>query len=221
MAAGLLLLKLEEEVPMNARLLSIVFFGVSLLQQTAHANVSTQNPDKIDHCYQWLKEKDDNRGYLTAKYKFADQNNGEFLFTGQTKAKVVYCAKTPAGSYIYGDRVIRIDLASDVVIRDNINNVCTVSGQEQDASKCANPDLILYNRGSAGSEWYMITNPDVIISWSANSTQLVDELKISNQDGLPDKNYIETITEMTDEVKTLQNGAQEKIYINKKTSRKK
>jgi hypothetical protein len=144
----------------------------------------------INHCYHWISESSNN--YLSFKYDYASKNNNELTFfttpsssNGSVAGPGLYCAKSPSGSYSYGDRLIRVELVDDIVLYDEDNGInhCGTSGENSNNSTdCANKtwDIKFYSGGGAGnSAWYVIQNPASIKSWSANSNQLINDLKKS------------------------------------------
>jgi hypothetical protein len=154
---------------------------------TTTANIKTDNHLPINHCYHWIDEAND--GYLSYKYKYAQQNNGEMTFytnpassNGAVAGPGLYCGKTPADSYGYGDRVVRVDFVDDIVMLDAGTNVqyCGHNGDYyKNSADCQKRpwDIKFYSGGGRGNyAWYVIRNPQSIISWSANSSQLIQDL---------------------------------------------
>lgn len=155
-----------------------------------YANTKHDPHAPIDHCYHWIDEKSDN--YLSFKYSWAGNHGNELTFyttPGSTNGAVagagLYCAKSPSGSYDYGDRVIRIDLVEDVVLYDENSGIqyCGTTGEtSQNSNECASKewDIKFYSGGGTGNyAWYVIQNPMAVASWSANSQELISDLKAS------------------------------------------
>ncbi|HWU44521.1 MAG TPA: hypothetical protein VN132_13815, partial [Bdellovibrio sp.] len=152
----------------------------------AYAN-RVNSPDyPITHCYHWLNER--TAHYLQYKYEYAAKNKGELTFyttpgtsNGAVAGPGLYCAKTPIGSYTYGDRVIRIDFVQDIVLEFGGKKYCGFDGNF-DAANCPSKpaDVELYN---TSSDWYVIKNPQAIASWSAYSDQLEQDLVAIKADG--------------------------------------
>lgn len=172
----------------------VLFMGLS-----AFAN-SGGTPDvPIGHCYHWLKQTYDGR--LTQKYEYAKAHEGALSFesnaTGNNavEGRGLYCAKTPYGSTDYGDRIIRIDFVPSVVMEVGGQKICGFDGNYyKSQSECERqPVDIKYS--SEQNHWYVIKNPMAIASWSANSDQLISDLKNSAnelaQDSL-NRNKLET-----------------------------
>lgn len=156
-------------------------FGFALADQKALGNVLTSPALPLSHCYHWL---DASAGYLEFKYQYAQKNQNELTFfttPGTSKGAVagagLYCAKSPSQSHSYGDRVIRIDFVSDVVVLDTRNkkNVCGHRGNAFSTEACQkkNWDVKYYQRDP---DWFVIQNPGAIARWSATSDQLVQDL---------------------------------------------
>ncbi len=156
------------------------------------ADQNTKNSPHIpiSHCYHWLDEK--GPGYLTHKYQYAQQNNGDITFyttPGTSKGAMagpgLYCAKSPTGSYNYGDRVLRIDLVDDIVLLDDTTGrkYCGHDGSYYPTqAQCdARPwDIKFYSGGGVGNyAWYVIRDPQAIAQWSANSQQLESDLNLN------------------------------------------
>lgn len=157
-------------------------------------NVLSDPSTPLSHCYHWLDEQSD--GYLTKKYAYAKKNQGDVTFytspstsNGAVAGPGLYCAKTPISSMAYGDRVIRLDLVDDVVMLDahTGRKYCGHNGDYyQDPSECAKKpwDIKFYNGGGAGyTAWYVIRDPQAIARWSANSSQLEQDLLLNKQTG--------------------------------------
>lgn len=169
----------------SASLVSLVFQG---FMSSGWANRINDPDMPLSHCYHWLDERTSK--YLTFKYQYASKNNGELTFyttaatsNGAVAGPGLYCAKTPVGSYAYGDRVIRIDFVDDIVMTDGSGQkVCGTNGRfySSQAECDSKPvDVLLYDHGS---DWYVIQNPQAIKSWSANSDQLVSDLNVSKSE---------------------------------------
>lgn len=166
----------------STTLVSFIFQSVVF---QAFAN-RINDPDlPLQHCYHWLNER--TAKYLTFKYQHASKNGGELTFyttaatsNGSVAGPGLYCAKTPIGSYSYGDRVVRIDFVDDVVFSNSGGSkTCGTNGRfysNQDECDKKPVDVLLYD---AGSDWYVIKNPQAVKSWSANSDQLINDLTIS------------------------------------------
>jgi hypothetical protein len=144
----------------------------------------------ISHCYHWIQEA--NKSYLSYKYEHANENNGELTFhtTGSTSNGSIagpglYCAKSPSGSYNYGDRIIRLEFVKDVVIYDakKRKQYCGVDGNYyKDQNECEEKpwDIKFFQGGGKGNKaWYVISNPNAIKSWSTNSDRLIQDLQAS------------------------------------------
>ena len=160
-----------------------------LLISSLNANTRNDPHLPLSHCYHWL---DSNAGYLDFKYDYASRNNGALTFyttaatsNGSIAGPGLYCAKSPSGSYSYGDRVIRIDFSDDVVVLDEYTGKkhCGHNGDfYADQSECDSKDwdVKFYSGGGVGSSaWYVISNPNAITSWSATSDQLISDLNLS------------------------------------------
>lgn len=146
----------------------------------------------INHCYHWLEEA--GKGYLSTKYNYARNNDGDISFfttaatsNGAVAGPGLYCAKSPVGSYSYGDRVIRLDFVDDIVILDASTGkkYCGVDGTfYKTQAECDKQawDVKFYESGGKGSyAWYVIRNPQAIQQWSANSNQLESDLLLNKQ----------------------------------------
>lgn len=157
---------------------------------SAQANTKHDEHAPIDHCYHWLDEASE--GYLAYKYSWAENNENELSFfttpdtsNGSVAGPGLYCAKSPSGSYGYGDRVIRVDLVEDVVLYDALSGIqyCGTEGESSQTSEaCGNKnwDIKFYNGGGKGnSAWYVIQNPMAVKAWSANSDVLAADLRAS------------------------------------------
>lgn len=156
------------------------------LDLSALAN-RVNTPDlPLTHCYHWLNER--TQKFLAFKYSYAEKNNGELTFfttggNGAVAGPGLYCAKTPIGSLGYGDRVIRIEFVDDVVFGDGSSKICGTNGHfYPNSADCDSKplDVHLYN---TSNDWYLIKNPQVIKSWSANSPQLISEMNAIKADG--------------------------------------
>jgi hypothetical protein len=134
----------------------------------------------IDHCYAWIKERQDNKGLLSQQMQFAQSHDGAFDFTGATgvAGDGVYCAQTPAGYEVEGDRLVRIDFTKDVVIKNNYDNTCTIGGKPASLSTCNSKgiDILFFTIGDRDDAWYVIRNNSAVKTWSANSGQLQNDL---------------------------------------------
>jgi len=152
----------------------------------------TKNDPHLDitHCYHWIDQGSDN--YLTYKYDHAQKNKDELTFyttystsNGSVAGAGLYCAKSPSGSYSYGDRLIRVNLVDDVVMLDETTGVkyCGHNGADStNSTECSSKewDIKFYSGGGIGnSAWYVIQNPMAVDSWSANSDQIIDDLNTS------------------------------------------
>lgn len=155
--------------------LSVAFLSFG----TTSANLPSAKQMPLDHCYHWLNERTDQ--FLSFKYNYAAKNGGEFSFyttagNGAAAGAGIYCAKTLIGSYIYGDRVVRIDFVDDIVMSDDVQQVCGTNGSFYSSqATCDNQpvDVHLYSKSN---EWYVIKNPKAVKSWTANSPLLVKDL---------------------------------------------
>lgn len=158
-----------------------IFLISTMLYSSAWANTISTNEDLINHCYHWIKEDQGNLKYLTKKYQDATKLGGAFSFelqgSGNVRGAGIYCAKTPLGSSGYGDRVVRLNLVSDVVLFNEMSNTCTVGGIRQPVNVCSekSPDIIAYNRPGADA-WYVIKNPKAVQSWTSNDDTLKRDL---------------------------------------------
>lgn len=163
-------------------------FATFLIATTAGAGTLNDPHFPISHCYHWLDEASDQ--YLSYKYSWADNNKNELTFhttkrtsNGSVAGPGLYCAKSPVGSYGYGDRVIRVDFVDDVVLYDDTANIkyCGTAGEtSRNSAKCANKawDVKFFSGGGVGNKaWYVVRNPMAIQSWSANSDVLVRDLR--------------------------------------------
>jgi hypothetical protein len=154
-----------------------------VLGNQAQANVSTDRPVPIGHCYHWLQSS---AGYLDFKYDYAKKNGNELTFytspatsNGSVAGPGLYCAKSPSESFGYGDRVIRIELVDDIVILDATSgkNYCGHNGRyyANDAECQAKDwDIKYYNHSP---DWYVIQNPRAVKSWSATSPNVIEDLQ--------------------------------------------
>lgn len=145
----------------------------------------------ISHCYHWLDEK--GSGFLSVKYNFAQKNNGSITFyttpgtsNGAIAGPGLYCAKSPVGSYGYGDRVIRLDLVDDIVLLNDKTGRkhCGHDGNYYSQSECDKKpwDIKFYSGGGKGkTAWYVIRDPQAIAQWSANSAQVASDLVLNKK----------------------------------------
>ena len=168
---------------------SIIALTLMSISPLLLANTRMDPHLPIDHCYHWLDEQ--SSGYLTHKYQYANANSGELTFVttpgtsnGAIAGPGLYCAKSPSGSYTYGDRLIRVELVDDVVLYDDYNNVnyCRVGNKFIQDGDCQSKDwdIKFYRGGGVGNyAWYVISNPQAVKSWSANSDQLIQDLNNS------------------------------------------
>lgn len=172
--------------PLMARILAVCFL-LLLLNSGGNANRASAPNMPISHCYHWLDERTNK--YLTFKYNHAANNKGQLTFyttggNGAVAGPGLYCAKTPVGSYNYGDRVIRIEFVNDVVIADRGGHkLCGTDGKfYPDQSECnkKSEDVLFYSTEPA---WYVIKSPQAVKAWSSNSDALVNELVESKLDG--------------------------------------
>lgn len=173
----------------NSIIVSAIFLSAFSTSLPAFANRKSDPALPIDHCYHWLKERSSK--YLTYKYQYASKNKGELTFytTPETSGGAVagpglYCAKTPIGSLSYGDRIVRIDFQDDVVFKNTAGSkVCGTNGKfypnQSDCNSKAE-DVHFYD---SNSEWYVIKNPQVVKSWTANDDILIKDLIAAKQDG--------------------------------------
>jgi hypothetical protein len=196
--------------------------GLFLLATVATTIAATKNDPHlpISHCYHWLDQK--NQNFLTYKYRYGDNNNGDVAFVAGTNGAIagpgLYCAKSPSGSYSYGDRVIRLELVDDIVMLDATTGkkYCGHNGSFYSQSECNKKpwDIKFYTGGGRGrSAWYVIKDPQAIARWSANSDQLITDLTTSKtiNPGGASTHFDLTIKKINRERQS--NGGQ-KIYIN-------
>lgn len=164
-----------------------IFLGLwpLLIVCAALANTRQDPHVPLSHCYHWLDEA--SAHYLSYKYSYAAQHEGELTFyttggNGAVAGPGLYCAKTPADSYGYGDRVIRIDFVDDVVVYDSLTGrqYCGLNGDFYSSTEECNSkawDVKFYYGGGRGQmAWYVIRNPQAILKWSAVSPQLIADL---------------------------------------------
>ena len=174
---------------LNIKLFLLAIFHLFIGAYT-YANTRHDPHVPIDHCYHWIDEKSDK--YLSFKYSWAGNHGNELTFyttpassNGAVAGPGLYCAKSPSGSYDYGDRVIRIDLIEDVVLYDENSGTqyCGTTGEtSQNSNECASKerDIKFYSGGGTGNyAWYVIQNPMAVEQWSANSQALIADLKAS------------------------------------------
>lgn len=157
------------------RLLLLATFFTS----PAFANVITDRPFPLSHCYHWIQSR-----FLDLKYQHAQANSGELLFgeSFRTNSAVaglgLYCAKSPSQSADYGDRVIRVDFVEDVVILDDVSKkkYCGFLGKALPDEECQRKDwdIRLYQRNP---DWYVIKNAAAIAKWSVASPELLSDLQ--------------------------------------------
>lgn len=159
----------------------------------AFANTRADHHAPIDHCYHWVDEKNGNKGYLTHKYNYAKANGNDLTFfttPGTSKGSVagagLYCAKSPSGSYTYGDRVIRVELVDDVVLYDELSRIkyCGKKETSQNSAKCAAKswDIKFYSGGGRNNKaWYVIRDSRAVKAWSSNSDKLIADLRKSQK----------------------------------------
>ena len=170
----------------NLILISLFIFNTTM----AFSATKNDHHLQIDHCYHWLNEKD--HKYLTHKYNHAKDNDNELTFfttpgssNGAVAGAGLYCAKSPSGSYGYGDRLIKIKLVEDVVLYDatTYTKHCGLNGKTNiNDNECRNKpwDIKFYSGGGRGQRaWYVIQNPLAIESWSSNSLELENDLRNS------------------------------------------
>jgi len=164
----------------------LVFLFFFLNGIYTHANTKNDPHLPISHCYHWLDEQ--NSGFLSYKYNFGNKNNGDIAFiagvNGAAAGPGLYCAKSPSGSYSYGDRVIRLELVDDIVMLDDHTKkkYCGHNGDFYSTAECDSKpwDIKFYSGGGIGnSAWYVIKDPQAIKMWSANSDQLISDLNAS------------------------------------------
>jgi hypothetical protein len=173
--------------------IALTFVSTSSYSQTTDTNTIRSAHAPISHCFHWLSEKS---GYLTKKYNHAKRNNGDITFytspgtsNGAVAGPGLYCAKSPTGSYGYGDRVIRVDFVDDVVLLDSNTGrkYCGYNGNYYSSQAECNKkawDVKFYSGGGSGSyAWYVIRNPQAVIQWSSNSLQVENDLTINKQYG--------------------------------------
>lgn len=165
------------------------FLTLLLVTFNAYANLLSDGHLRLSHCYHWLDQQSDQ--YLTHKYQYANDNEGSLTFyttpgtsNGSVAGPGLYCAKTPVGSYSYGDRVVKINFVEDVVMWDSKRggNHCGHGSYVIEQAECNNKswDVKFYNGGGKGNTaWYVISNPNAIDSWSSNSDDLINDLEIA------------------------------------------
>ncbi len=163
----------------------LIFFN---LFQSVWSNTKNDPHAPITHCYHWLDQASKN--FLSFKYTYAKSNGDELAFfttggNGAAAGPGLYCGKTPADSYSYGDRVIRVNFVEDVVLWDSLANIkyCGNKGEtSQNSEVCAKKtwDVKFYSGGGIGNTaWYVIQNPMAIDNWSANNDILEEDLKLN------------------------------------------
>lgn len=152
----------------------------------SYANTPDSPHVPISHCYHWLDEG--GHRYLKHKYAHAKDNKGELTFyttaatsNGSVAGPGLYCAKAPISSYSYGDRVIKVEFVDDVVLLDETTGkqYCGLDGNQLPQAECDKKawDVKFYSGGGKGVKaWYVISNPQSVIRWSANSSELEKEL---------------------------------------------
>lgn len=169
-------------------LIAIPLMAIADLEQNTISSIHAP----ISHCYHWLDQKND--GYLSDKYNFARNNNGSITFytspstsNGAIAGPGLYCAKSPVGSYGYGDRVIRLDFVDDIVLYDvkSGRKYCGLKGDYYSSQAECNSkpwDIKFYQGGGSGNTaWYVIRDPQAIRQWSANSKQVESDLNLNKQ----------------------------------------
>jgi hypothetical protein len=132
----------------------------------------------ISHCYHWMNTEGNSR--LEAKFDYAAKNNGALLLKDDSAAPQdgMYCTDQIWRGAVYGDRVIRIDFAEDLVMSNDHGNLCGKDENYFRAEECQKkePDVKFLNKELG---WYYIlpNRPTVIRSWSANGEALAQELQ--------------------------------------------
>ena len=170
--------------------MKIFLIGLTLLANITFGATKNDPHLPISHCYHWINEGSNK--YLSFKYNYASEHENELTFyttpassNGSVAGPGLYCAKSPSGSYSYGDRLIRVELVDDIVLYDEKTGIkhCGLDGvNSNNSSDCGrkNWDIKFYNGGGVGnSAWYVIQNPEAIKSWSSNSDQLIKDLQTS------------------------------------------
>ena len=153
-----------------------------------------REPQKITHCYHYIAERQQNSRYLSQKINYANENAGHFFIpppgkNGAVAGPGVYCAKTLVSTVYYGDRVIRIELADDVVILDRRTNIkyCRQGGENftdsrtDESCKQKRVDLKYYQEQYG---WYVISTEgrpnhrvSAVKEWSADDALLIADLQ--------------------------------------------
>jgi len=170
--------------------MKIFLIGLTLLANITFGATKNDPHLPISHCYHWINEGSNK--YLSFKYNYASEHSNELTFyttpassNGSVAGPGLYCAKSPSGSYSYGDRLIRVELVDDIVLYDDNTGIthCGLDGaNSNNSSDCGrkNWDIKFYSGGGIGnSAWYVIQNPEAIKSWSSNSDQLIQDLNTS------------------------------------------
>lgn len=166
----------------------VLIFGISGFVVQSGGNTSNAPDLPISHCYHWL---DSTNGFLQFKYAHAEQANGELSFfttggNGAIAGPGLYCAKTPSGSYGYGDRIIKIELVQDVVLLDAHTGIkhcgygATAGTVPHDACQEKNWDIKFYN---SSADWYVIQNPNAVLRWTTGSADLAADLEAEKRFG--------------------------------------
>ncbi|MEN0059597.1 MAG: hypothetical protein AAGB31_12230, partial [Bdellovibrio sp.] len=145
----------------NIRIKTIALSICGVINMTAFvasANMPDDPDMPIDHCYHWLNERTDK--FLTFKYQYASKNGGEFSFyttggNGAAAGPGIYCAKTPIGSYSYGDRVVRINFVDDIVISDGNKKICGINGRFYSNQADCDKKPVDINLFNSNSDWYV------------------------------------------------------------------
>lgn len=165
----------------------------------------------ITHCFHWLEEKRSRNGYLTYKYRHAENNGGELTFI-KSHGRVgygLYCAKNPYQSRDYGDRLIRIDFALDVVFKDYRGRQWCRVGMNafEDSRECQSKSWDVHHFDD-DNDFYILSSEASVFSWSANSDELLADLsEASERTGL---SFREVVSEMNSE----RNKTGPKVFFN-------
>ena len=88
--------------------MKIFLIGLTLLANITFGATKNDPHVPISHCYHWIKEGSNK--YLSFKYNYASEHENELTFyttpassNGSVAGPGLYCAKSPSGSYSYGD----------------------------------------------------------------------------------------------------------------------
>lgn len=173
-------------VQMISRFFIFTFISAVILSNPITSYAAGEDAE-VMHCYHWLEDR--TSGRLQAKYQYAAQNNGQMLnITGSNGTNAglgFYCAQSPISTRSYGDRVIRIDFVDDVVIRDDVQrtgNHCPGGVRTKEECDNSQPDVILYPYNVTA---YVVKNLNAIKFWSANSDQLISDIRAATKSEEP------------------------------------